>query len=199
MAEPGIPPSPEAWGWEGREFRSGDGETGVSYRGRGHKIGWVAGDELYLDPDSTHAALVELARDQGQTLPVSAQTLFKRLKQSGFLIRTEHGRTTYPVTAEGTRRRVLVVSTTSIFPIPGQPGQPGPASQYRADSVPLLCPSLQNGGAEPVQETGTESRESPASVPAVPVIPVSGKGNGAGASGGIDAHRHNDDSEVFKP
>ena len=80
--EPGIPPSPETWGWEGRESRSGGGEMVVAYHPRGRKIGWVAGEELYLDPDSMFAALSELTRDQGQVYPVTPQTLFRRLKEA---------------------------------------------------------------------------------------------------------------------
>jgi hypothetical protein len=111
--EPCVPPSPAAWGWEGREFRSGAGATSITYRARGNKIGWIVEGELYLDPDSTYAALSELARDQGQAYPITQQTLTRRLNESGLLTRTDSGRTTYPATLEGHRRRVLVLAPPS--------------------------------------------------------------------------------------
>jgi Domain of unknown function (DUF3854)/Domain of unknown function (DUF927) len=200
--EPSIPPSPEAWGWEGREYRSGAGETCVAYHARGRKIGWVGGEELYLDPDSTYAALAELARDQGQTYPVTAQTLFRRLKEARLLVRTDADRTTYPVTLEGARRRVLILSTSSLLGKVGQPGQAGQTPADDGESVPVSRPGFPSGDTKPGRETGTVSAEKPVPVPTVPVVPVSGEGGRAGAPGGGhggDERQHEPDEEVFAP
>jgi Domain of unknown function (DUF3854)/Domain of unknown function (DUF927) len=172
--EPGIPPSPESWGWEGREFRSGSDETSVTYHARGSKIGWVEGEEVYLDPDSTFAALSELARDQGQGYPVTQQTLYKRLKEGRLLLRTEDGRTVYPVTLEGVRRRVLILSAPSLFGKVVHPVHPGRTPADGADTVPDSCTGFREDEGESVRKTGTETPEKRTRVPDVPDVQESG-------------------------
>jgi primase-polymerase (primpol)-like protein len=171
--EPNAPPSPEAWGWEGRPVRSGSDEKGVEYRGRGNKVGWVDGDKLYLDPDSAFAAISELARDQGQAYPVSQQTLFRRVKEAGLLLRTDGDRTTYPETLEGVRRRVLVLPACTVAQQPGQPGRPGRGSSDAAEPVPESRPGSGGGAEEPGHEAGTEPLANTGDVPGVPVVPTS--------------------------
>ena len=229
--EPGVPPSPEAWGWEGREHRNGLGEVRVAYQGRGRKIGWVTGDELYLDPDSTFAALSELAREQGQTYPVTQQTLYRRLKEGHALLRTDGDRTAYPITLEGVRRRVLVLAPSSLLGKPGQPGQPGqtPGNQAENDgfrcpgfpngpqkqgqetgtrdtdaqgSVPVSCPGFPNNSQKPGQETAAKTPGKSQFVPTVPVVPVSGVGEGSGLADDAaprDEGLFAGDVEVFTP
>lgn len=229
--EPGVPPSVEAWGWEAREQRNGLGEVRVSYHARGCKIGWVVGDELYLDPDSTYAALSELAREQGQAYPVTQQTLFRRLKEAGALLRTESERTTYPVTLEGVRRRVLVLAPSTLLGKPGQLGHPGQTGPNQAEIAAVRRPGFADGAQQPGQETGTvapappprvpvscpgfpsavpkpgretapKSAEKARSIPAVPVVPVSGTGEATGRERGDSTGNEalfGDDVEVFAP
>jgi hypothetical protein len=109
----------ESWGWTRRDPTS---DAGQGYVPRGRKLGWTIDSLLYLDPDATFAALVELARDQGQNYPISKQTLQRRLNEAGLLIRHERDRTTYPVRVEGTRRSVLVLSPATII---GETGTTG--------------------------------------------------------------------------
>ncbi|OWK45589.1 DUF3854 domain-containing protein [Fimbriiglobus ruber] len=120
--KPVFPPSAEAWGWHQSELCNAQGKSDGNYQERGRKIGWVADTELYLDPDSTFAALTELAREQGQVFPITKQTLYGRLKEARILIRSEGDRTTYPVTLEGTRHRVLVLDSSTLLGKPGQSG-----------------------------------------------------------------------------
>jgi hypothetical protein len=186
---PALPPSPEFWGWEGREFRSGADQTATDYRGRGHKIGWVANDGLYLDPDSTYAALVELARDQGAPFPLTQHVLFRRVKESRLLLRTEKDRTTYPVTLEGSRRPVLVFAESLLLQKPGQPGQAGQRPVDPEATVPVSCPGFSGSGEKPGQRNSENLCEIRASVPVVPVVPVSSTGevpgNSAAAHGAV--------------
>jgi hypothetical protein len=123
--EPGIPPSPGAWGWTEVEVASSMGQARAEARPRGRKIGWVAGKELYLDPDATYAALSGLAQDQAQAYPSTKITLGQRLKEADLLLRVDGERTVYPVTVEGGRRRVWVLPVAYILGEPGQMGQPG--------------------------------------------------------------------------
>ncbi|HEX4608265.1 MAG TPA: hypothetical protein VH092_08675, partial [Urbifossiella sp.] len=194
--EPGLPPSPEAWGWEGREFRAGD-ETRVSYHPRGEKVGWVVGDMLYLDPDATFAAVAELAREQGQAYPLGQQTLYRRLKEAGVLVRTDGDRATYPATVEGSRRRVLHVPVPTVFPKPGQPGQSGRDPENLGETVPDPCPDVPTAGPKSGHETGTDRRRTADPVPGVPTVPSFGEG---GVPGDRDRWAAvTDDVEVFAP
>jgi hypothetical protein len=200
--EPGVPPSAEAWGWEAREQRTGLGEVRVSYHARGCKIGWVVGDELYLDPDSTYAALAELVREQGQAYSVTQQTLYRRLKEAKTLLRTDGERTTYPVTLEGVRRRVLVLAPSTLLGKPGQPGQPGQTGQNQAENAAVRRPGFLGEVPKPGRENAQKAQEKSRAVPAVPVVPVSGTGEATGRERG-DSTGHEalfgDDTEVFAP
>src|SRR5262249_13200371 len=151
---------------------------------------WVVGDELYLDPESTYAALSEFSRAQGLAYPVTQQTLTRRLNESRLLVRTDTGRTTYPVTLEGGRRRVLVLAASSIFGKSGQPGQPGHAHANAEESVPVSCPGFVEAREESGQETGTLSHEKGSSFPTVPVVPISGGGIGGEACGSSSSDHH---------
>jgi hypothetical protein len=188
---PAVPPSAGAWGWEGREHRPGVGEVVVSYHARGGKIGWVTEEELYLDPDSTYAALCELAREQGQAYPVTQQTLTRRLNEAGHLVRTDTGRTTYPVTLEGVRRRILILPRSFLD---GKPGQPGREAVNPDEAVPGSRPDSRPGARDPGQETGTNARGTPNPVPPVPVVPAPVWGGDAQRAGQVE-----DDVEVYAP
>jgi hypothetical protein len=179
---PAVPPSPEFWGWQGREFRSGTDETSINYTPHGKKIGWVVGDELYLDPNATYAALVELGEEQGAPFPLTQQTLFRRLKdRGGLLLRTDKDRSTYPISLEGSRRRVLVFSATSLLQIAEQTGL-NPIATVQA--VPVSCPSFLAPSEKPGQQNSQNSREKRHPVPVVPVVPVSSTEGGARIPGG---------------
>lgn len=174
--EPGLPPGPTAWGWEGREFRSGPEAVGINYVGRGKKIGWVKGEELYLEPDSTYAAICELTREQGGTYPVAQQTLCNRLREAGHVLRYESGRNTYPITLEGVRRRVLIFSTSILLDAPspsvqpGQTGQTGHTQVIPSDSGHNQRPGSPATGEKPGQRSGTLPDTSPVSFPEVVTV-----------------------------
>jgi hypothetical protein len=184
--QPTAPPSLEAWGWE---CGSGMG----AHRARGDKLGWV-GEHLYLDPDSTYAALCEFVREQGQTYPITPQTLKRRLNEAGHLIRTEPDRTTYPEKIEGTRKRVLVLDRSFLFEKSGQSGQSGQVAINLEQTVPVSNPDFPQANPKPGQKTQANSLENTASVPVIPVIPVS---EGEGGAGGSEYFQ--DDVEVFDP
>jgi hypothetical protein len=121
------PQNPEHWGYERRDMR---------WEARGKKIGWLDGEVLYIDPDAVYAELTRLSSEQGQVFPVSAQTLWKRLKEAKKLYRTKKERTTYPVTIEGSRRQ-LIVLRTSFVQKPSQPSQPTQKADSSEEFVPF--------------------------------------------------------------
>ena len=161
------------WGWEAREFRSGQNETGVNYVGRGQKIGWVneQDSELYLNPDSTYAAIVKLTTEQGQPYPLTQQTLFRRLKDAKLLLRTEGDRAAYPETIEGRRQRVLVFSTSLLLQEPVQPVHPGRSVEKVDEFIAFSCPDFENplgNSGQDAGKVGTESGDAGKSVPTLP-------------------------------
>jgi hypothetical protein len=113
--------APEAWGWRSEPTRDGP-----AWRAQGSRIGWLDGAELYLEPEAAYAAAQELAREQGDGLPVSSRTLRKRLHERGLLASTDTERDVLTVrrTLEGKRREVLHLRAGSLSAEkPDQPDQ----------------------------------------------------------------------------
>jgi len=71
----GQPENPQAWGW--RE----DLATGA--RPQGARVGWLDGDDLYLDADAAYRVVQGMAVENG--IAVSVHTLAKRLHEAGML------------------------------------------------------------------------------------------------------------------
>ena len=51
----------------------------------GAAIGWTEDDALYLEPESSFAEAQDLARVQGDGLPIGSRTLYRRMKEKGLL------------------------------------------------------------------------------------------------------------------
>jgi hypothetical protein len=84
----GQPDAAGRWGWE----------TMPMFEGQYHPpsgkpmIGWVQGQDLYLDPEAAYAAVQDLAHEQGGSLGVGAKTVWKRLKEKDLLESADEGR-----------------------------------------------------------------------------------------------------------
>lgn len=90
-------------------------ETGdVASGTRGHVIGWIAGDWVLLEPEAAFATAQRLAEQQGEGLPVGKQTMWKRLRDQGFLPRHGEGHNTVQYTIAGVRRRVLCIQKSDL-------------------------------------------------------------------------------------
>ena len=85
----------QAFGWR-------DGEP------QGERIGWLDGDELYLQPD-TAFSLAQRIASGGEGLTISGQTLWKRLNEAGMLASTDTARNTNKV------RRTIVGKSTPVI------------------------------------------------------------------------------------
>src|SRR5262249_19886151 len=75
------PAAPQAWGWRQVELGTGD-HARCEWRPQGSRLGWVEGgtvgaQEVYLEPDASVAAVQTLAREQGESFPISSRTLHK--------------------------------------------------------------------------------------------------------------------------
>jgi hypothetical protein len=112
-----APQNPGAWGW--REHVLGTGDfTREEWQPQGRRVGWTDADELYLEPEASYAEAQELARQAGDSLGVSPQTLRKCLDEKNLLVSTgkDEGRETWLArkTLEGRRRQVLHVDIASL-------------------------------------------------------------------------------------
>ena len=89
-----------AWGWQ-------PDPSGQGCVAQGPCIGWVSGDDLFLEP----AVSYQVARGMGgsESLPLSEQTLRRRLHDHGLLVSTDAGREMFTVrrTLDGCPRQVL--------------------------------------------------------------------------------------------
>jgi hypothetical protein len=98
----GKPANAAGWGW-----RRGDKED---WEAHGRRIGWIDGADLYLAPEAAYAEAQELARHQGDALPVSPRTLWKRCRERGLLASWDPRRQRYSVrrTLEGVKDRQVI-------------------------------------------------------------------------------------------
>jgi len=108
----GVAPEdePEAWGWQRRP-----GED-QAWAPLGRQLGWVCGDDLYLDPEASYAEAQRLGEEQGERLPVSQRQLHKRLKERDLLAGVEAGRLTCLRILQGRERAVLHLRTSGLTP-----------------------------------------------------------------------------------
>ncbi len=107
------PLAPRPWGW--RQYTIGkEGET--EWRPQGDRIGWVYGEDLYLEPEAAHSVAGRLARDSNETLPVSSKTLHKRLDERGLLLtKDREDRLLVRKALGGARRSVLHLHADSLL------------------------------------------------------------------------------------
>jgi len=115
----GVPMRPTTLGW------AADQSAGsvTTYRAKGTQLGWVNpnANEMYLDVTAGFPIVKKIA---GADLALSKQTLFKRLKDSGLVTRTDPTRlrNTIRLTAEGHARQVLCLSLSTILDTQESPG-----------------------------------------------------------------------------
>jgi hypothetical protein len=84
----------------------------------GDCIGWVEEDHLYLEPTAAYRVAQKMARDTGEALPVSEQTLKKRLRDKGLLASVDKKRETLTIRRSigGTSPDVLHLWRTTLLP-----------------------------------------------------------------------------------
>lgn len=121
------PANARGWGW--RQVTVGTGSyQRDEWRPQGDRIGWVADDDLYLDPDASYKVAQQMAAGDGIT--VAARTLRKRLHERNLLRSTEQEtRQTLTVRRflEDSRRQVLHLRASLVMrQEPDQLDQPDP-------------------------------------------------------------------------
>jgi hypothetical protein len=97
----------------------GDASSEVENEKKGRLVGWYTDEDpgvILLEPDSAYAVANQLAQQQGDSLRVSKQTLWKRLRERRVLSRHEKDRNTVRADVRGARRTVLCVRKSVVFP-----------------------------------------------------------------------------------
>lgn len=112
-----APPQPERWGW----IPAGTGPSVA----RGSLVGWIDGDDLYLDSEAAFAAVQKFGRDSGEAISVSLSTLKRRLKDKGWLRSTDDrgGKERLEIRRmlQSERRSVLHLPASAVFFTDGEP------------------------------------------------------------------------------
>ncbi len=92
----------EIWGW-----RSASDP-------KGRCVGFIDGDELYFDPDMSFAVAQDLARKQGTSIPLSRDTLWRRMVEKGIITKTGKGRNKVQKRIAGRKRYFVCVNPALI-------------------------------------------------------------------------------------
>jgi hypothetical protein len=106
----GSPPGAHMLGWTEKEY----GEK-VQIQPGGRSIGWIDGEDLYLEPDATYAELQQFAQRQGHPLALGKGALWKRLSEAGLLEPGDEGRNTVKKQIGGHRPRVLYLQASKVL------------------------------------------------------------------------------------
>jgi hypothetical protein len=77
------------------------------WKPRGAAVGWIIGQNVYLDPDGAYAVVQKLSSTQGSSIPLTQRALQKQLHERGFLAGVDKEALTVQKQIGGTRRRVL--------------------------------------------------------------------------------------------
>jgi hypothetical protein len=112
----GEPARPGACGWRQFEVQTSTG-TRTEWRGQGDRIGWIDGDNVYLQPDASYKS-AQLMAAAGEGLAITSQTLWKRLKEEGLLASVDTASQTNKVrkTISDRSERVLHLASKTFFP-----------------------------------------------------------------------------------
>jgi Domain of unknown function (DUF927) len=113
------PNQPGAWGW--REAIIGAGNYArQEFRSQGNRVGWVDGEDLFIDLDAALAAVQEIGHSLGEAIVLTPRVLSKRMWERGLLKSKTESRETFKVrrTLESSRREVLHLSTMTLVGCP---------------------------------------------------------------------------------
>ena len=101
--------SPESCGWR---------LDHQNWKSQGDCVGWVDGEDIYLEPATAYRAIQMMARDMNEPFATSPQVLKKRLDEKRLLasVETKRGTLTVRRTIAGSQIPVLHFFRTTILP-----------------------------------------------------------------------------------
>ena len=112
------PDDAQACGWRSKEITSGQ-STETVWHPQGDRICWVDGKNVYLQP-STAFAMAQRLASNGEGLLMTEQSLWKRLKQNGWLASVPTSRETLTI-----RKRFNGADLKALHVIPATIGLNG--------------------------------------------------------------------------
>jgi hypothetical protein len=180
-----VPKDPLNWGYREREFYAGQDEPpGIAYDPQGRCIGFVDGEDVFLDPESAYAEAAKLGDEGTDRLAVSKDQLFRRLKEQGWLASYESDKSLTRRTYQGRRRFFLHLRMGSLSPgKQGEQGEQGQTPTKPEENAPVCSPCFQGEDPKQGEQTGGIPREKPGVPPTPPVPPVSAGGETPSANG----------------
>jgi hypothetical protein len=112
----GEPGRARTWGWAERTMGVGNNQRTEWIPG-GRCVGWLAGTDLFLEPEAAYAEVQRLAGEQGESFTVTSRALFKRLDERGLLVTkdVERERLTVRKQVQGATRPVLHLRVESVL------------------------------------------------------------------------------------
>jgi hypothetical protein len=127
----GRPDSPDAWGWRA---------TDDGWEPLGRRVGWIDGVDVYLEPEAAYAEAHEMARHQGDGLPVAPRTLWRRLRERGLLATWEGARQRNTVrrTLGGVEARDVLHLRSDAICSSARPSKPSSGSPMSGESLEKL-------------------------------------------------------------
>ncbi len=132
----GVPKNAEYWGWRRCKPVLGGQSGHKEKKAQGEFIGWVQGDDLMLEPSSTFRAIKKFAVEQNENLPITKNTLWKRLCEKGYLASSAPNKNLAYRIVEGHRCYVVHLSCNTFSLIPGSAGTPGTDTHDESRGVP---------------------------------------------------------------
>lgn len=155
-----APEAPGVWGWRHGPVWTSE-YSPRDWLPLGDRIGWVRGEDLYLEPRTAYRIAQAMASTDG--LSIQPVTLWKRLREKGLLASVDEAReqNQIRVTLEGARRAVLHLRAETVMPQkPAQPAQP--AHEVETAGLPgrLFGAGSAPEAAEPAQQTRPADAES---------------------------------------
>lgn len=108
------PADPQRFGWRLHPYGAGDNAT-HRWQARGDCVGWVNEDDMYLHPDLAYSAVQKLAREQGGSITVQRDTLWKLIHERGLLVTVSGDRHRVRVTCGGQQQRLIHLSADRVL------------------------------------------------------------------------------------
>jgi hypothetical protein len=108
------PADPGQWGWQADGAARADDPRTI-WRPQGQRIGWVDGDEVYLQPDAAYTAARQYADAGGTPLAKTKTVLHKALRERGLLKGTAADRLTVQRNVGGQRNKHVLNLAADIF------------------------------------------------------------------------------------
>jgi hypothetical protein len=162
------PADPLMWGW--REDVGGSEGSSPSRKAQGKQVGWVDGDDHFLDAEAAYAEVQRLGDDQGERLALSKSQLGRHLKAVGLLRSVEADKTTTRRTLQGREHAVWHLAAGSL--LPPKTGETGGGAAKNGTAGTSPPPGSPNGTGKPGAKTGAFVAGAP---PVPPVPPVFGE------------------------